>query len=229
MSTDHQHAPVASPTGKALLAGMIPVVAASALLAPAAFGASAAQAAPVTQAAAGQEAAPLDAGAQAASAAPAALAPRISHYSGRGITVRGGSWLKGRGVSVIKGRQCVELATRLYSSKGWGTLNNIYSTHGGRSFDNGKLKFHRNGSGYVPKPGDVLVEHGGSYGHVAVVNRVVGKKIYTMEQNAAPSGVHVYSWNGKKASGAYGSRHVGGFIHSKRNHVEDQANLRKRR
>ncbi len=81
----------------------------------------------------------------------------------------------------------------------------------------GKLTFHRNGSGYVPVPGDVLVELGGSYQHVAVVNRVTKKGIHTVEQNAMPNGRHYYPIKGKKVYGAFGVRHVGGFIHSKKN------------
>jgi len=38
-----------------------------------------------------------------------------------------------------------------------------------------------------------------------------------VEQNAMPSGHHFYPLKGKKAFGAFGPRHVGGFIHSKKN------------
>jgi len=134
-----------------------------------------------------------------------------------GATLSGSKWLKGHGVPVLRGRQCVELATRLYSKKGWGSLNNIYGLRSGHTYSGGKIKFHPNGSGYQPVPGDVLVELGGSYQHVAVVNKVTKHRIYTMEQNAAANGRHIYTWNGKRAKGAYGPRHVGGFIHSKKN------------
>ncbi|MEI6622490.1 MAG: CHAP domain-containing protein [Actinomycetes bacterium] len=129
----------------------------------------------------------------------------------------GSKWLSGRGVPVLPGRQCVELATRMYTAKHWGNLSDIYNTRHGRPYDHGKLTFHRNNSGYVPVPGDVLVELGGWNQHVAVVDRVVGRAIYTVEQNATPSGRHVYGWNGRFATGAYGPRHVGGFIHSVKN------------
>lgn len=140
----------------------------------------------------------------------------VSHWSGGGVTISGKQWLRGKGVSVYRSRQCTELAFRMYAQKGWGRLYNIYGMQTKRVYD-GKLTFHRNGSGYKPVPGDVLVELGGSYQHVAVVNRVTKGKIYTVEQNATASGRHVYSWNGRTAKGAYGPRHVGGFIHSKKN------------
>lgn len=143
---------------------------------------------------------------------------RASQPAGRagGAMISGRRWLGGRGVDVLRGRQCTELATRLYRARGWGSLTNVYGMRPGRVYDR-KLVFHRNGSGYVPVPGDVLVELGGSYQHVAVVNQVTRKAIHTVEQNAVPSGRHVYGWNGKRAVGAYGPRHVGGFIHSVRN------------
>lgn len=133
-----------------------------------------------------------------------------------GAMISGRRWLGGKGVDVLRGRQCTELATRLYGARRWGSLNNIYGMRPGRVYDR-KLVFHRNGSGYLPVPGDVLVELGGSYQHVAVVNQVTRKAIHTVEQNAVPSGRHLYGWNGKRAVGAYGPRHVGGFIHSLRN------------
>lgn len=129
--------------------------------------------------------------------------------------VDGRAWLNGRGVDVLRGRQCVELATRLYARKNWGSLNNIYAIRRGNT--PAKIKFHANGSGYVPVPGDVLVEGGGSYQHVAVVSHANKKRIVTMEQNAAPSGRHVYPKRGKKYVGAYGVRYVRGFIHSTAN------------
>ncbi|MDP3971496.1 MAG: CHAP domain-containing protein [Candidatus Nanopelagicales bacterium] len=150
----------------------------------------------------------------AAPMAPETTETRVARAGG--AMVSGRRWLRGRGVDVLRGRQCTELATRLYSSRGWGSLSNIYGLRPGRLYG-GKIVFHRNGSGYVPVPGDVLVELGGSYQHVAVVDQVTRKAIRTVEQNAVPSGRHIYRWNGKSAFGAYGPRHVGGFIHSRRN------------
>jgi hypothetical protein len=176
----------------------IPVLTATAVLAPTMGAGAAAAAVPGSE--------------QSIQSAPEC---RISHYSGGGVTIRGNKWLGGKGVNVIRSRQCTELATRLYAKKGWGSLNNIYGMRTNRVYG-GKLTFHRNGSGYVPVP-DVLVELGGSYQHVAVVNKVTKKGIQTVEQNAMPNGRHFYPLKGKKAFGAFGPRHVGGYIHSKKN------------
>lgn len=165
-------------------------------------------------------------GATALMAAVAVLAPAVigtqeaaATSRSSGAIISGHRWLKGRGVDVLRGRQCVELATRLYGRNHWGSLNNIYGLRAGHVYDH-KIRFYRNGSGYVPVPGDVLVELGGSYQHVAVVDHVTRKAIFTVEQNATPSGRHTYGWNGRTARGAYGPRHVGGFIHSSRNHSD---------
>lgn len=156
--------------------------------------------------------------------APAAVGSQPASAATRsgGAIISGHRWLDGRGVDVVRGRQCVELATRLYARKRWGSLNNIYGLRSGRLYDR-KIRFFRNGSGYVPVPGDVVVELGGSYQHVAVVNRVTRKAIFTVEQNATPSGRHTYPWNGRFARGAYGPRHVGGFIHSMSNRSHQPA------
>lgn len=134
------------------------------------------------------------------------------------------SWLGGKGVRVIRSRQCGELAVRLYSKKGWGAVRSS-RTGGSESIPEGSpsLRFHRNGRGYLPVPGDIVVEKGGNrrYGHVAVVDRVVGKRIITVEQNANPSGWHVYRFRGKTAVGAYNGRFVRGFVHSPKNHLQN--------
>lgn len=146
--------------------------------------------------------------------APAPTAA-VSHWSGGGVTISGASWLGGKGVNVYRSRQCTELAVRLYASKGWGSLNNIYSS---RPSDR-RVTFFPSGRGYRPVPGDVVLEAGGSYGHVAVVTRVSGNAVFTVEQNAAPNGRKTYTLRGKKlkAFGAYSNRYVKGFLHSKKN------------
>ena len=193
-------------TGKAAMAITIPVLSATAVITPAMLSTSSAQAV---------DSGPGTSTSTEVSPTDVTLANRVSHFSGGGVTVRGNKWMGGNGVNVYRGRQCTELASRLYAKKGWGTLNNIYKMRSNRSY--GKLKFHRNGSGYKPVPGDVVVELGGSYQHVAVVHKVKKKKIKTMEQNAVPNGRHTYKWKKGKAYGAYGPRHVGGFIHSSKN------------
>jgi hypothetical protein len=194
-------------TGRAAVAFSIPVLAATAVITPAMLSTSAAHAV---------DSVPSNSTSNDVSTTTElALTNRVSHFSGGGVTVRGRKWMRGKGVNVYRSRQCTELASRLYARKKWGQLRNIYGMRSNRSY--GKLRFHRNGSGYKPVPGDVVVELGGSYQHVAVVHKVTKKKIKTMEQNATSSGRHTYKWRGKKAYGAYGSRHVGGFIHSKKN------------
>ncbi len=190
-------------SSKTAVAIAIPVLTATAVLAPIMGVAASAATVPASE--------------QSIESAPQS---RVSHFSGGGTTIHGKKWLKGKGVNVYRSRQCTELASRLYAQKGWGSLNNIYGMRTNRVYDK-KLTFHRNGSGYVPVPGDVLVELGGSYQHVAVVNKVTKKGIHTVEQNAMPNGRHYYPFKGngpkKKAYGAFGVRHVGGFIHSKKN------------
>lgn len=198
-TTTQKRTDKAARSSKTAVAIAIPVLTATAVLAPTVGASSAAATVPDSE--------------QSIQTAPDS---RISHYGGGGVTIRGNKWLKGKGVNVIRSRQCTELATRLYAKKHWGTLNNIYGMRSNRVYG-GKLTWHRNGSGYVPVPGDVLVELGGSYQHVAVVNRVTKKGIETVEQNAMPNGRHFYPLKGKKAFGAFGPRHVGGFIHSKKN------------
>ena len=142
-------------------------------------------------------------------------ATAVSHWSGGGTTISGNTWLRGKGVTVYRSRQCTELATRLYAKRGWGSLNNIYSKRPSHR----KITFRKSGRGYRPVPGDVVVEGGGSYGHVAVVRKVKKRTIFAVEQNAAPSGRKTYHLRGKKlrATGAYGTRHVTGFLTSKKN------------
>ncbi len=137
-----------------------------------------------------------------------------SNSSG-GATISGKSWLKGKGVPVFRSRTCVDVATRLYSAKGWGSLNNIYS----KNPPDKRIQFIRPGIGYRPVPGDVVIEGGGSYGHIGVVDRVVGNRIHTVEQNASAGGRKTYTLRGPKlrAYGAYGSRYVQGFLHAKKN------------
>lgn len=193
----------------------VPVLLASAVMAPALAGAASASAvAPQVQS-------PSPSTVNAQGDAETTVESRVQHFQGGGVTVSGRKWLQGKGVAVIRSRQCTDLATRLYAQKHWGSLNNIYGMKQGRRYGGGTIGFHRNGSGYVPVPGDVLVELGGSYQHVAVVDHVKKGKIFTFEQNAVPSGRHIYRWNGKTAKGAYGPRHVGGFIHSSKNRFKN--------
>jgi hypothetical protein len=159
--------------------------------------------------------------AQATTVAPgAALSQRALYpqlFSDGRVTVGGTKWLGGKGVNVYRGRGCGELPARLYAVKGWGRIQIGYA--GAKTIGRYSLgvKFYRNGSGYVPVPGDVVVEGNSSFGHVAVVDRVTKGKIITVEENANATGWHTYSWRGRHASGAYGGNQVTGFVHSPKN------------
>jgi CHAP domain len=123
------------------------------------------------------------------------------------------------------GWQCVELATRLYAVKGWGS---VYANggkaagayrYGAKYIPEGSpgLAFHPNGSGYLPVPGDLIIESFSSgWGHVAIVDQTVGNSVYAVEQNASLTGRHTYTLTGSTLSGQYGSS-VRGFMHAPAN------------
>jgi len=174
------------------------------------------------------------------SAAPASAATCSA------IEVAAGSWLGGAGVDVHSngvdqgtgascaglsaanarvqdgyGWQCVELASRLYTVKGWGRVYadggaaaGVY--RGGAQFipeGSPNLTFHPNGSGYLPVPGDLIIEAFTSgWGHVSVVDRSVGRTVYAVEQNATATGLHTYTLTGSTLTGGYGS--VRGYMHA---------------
>lgn len=112
------------------------------------------------------------------------------------------------------GWQCVELAARLYAVKGWGAVW-AGGDGGAQYLPEGSpwLSFQANGSGYVPVPGDLVIETGGTYGHVSVVDTVSASLISTVEQNASVTGRHDYPFVGGVATGSYAGV-VRGFMHS---------------
>jgi len=123
------------------------------------------------------------------------------------------------------GWQCVELAARLYAVKGWGRVYadggvaaGVYR-YGAQYIPEGSpnLTFHPNGSGYLPVPGDLIIEAWSSgWGHVSVVDRTVGNSVYAVEQNASLTGRHTYTLTGSTLTGQYGSG-VRGFMHAPAN------------
>ena len=169
--------------------------------------------------------------------ASAAIKP---HSACGTVLIQGGAWLGGHGVDVYSngsgscgggsagwGWQCVDLAYRLYQQNGWGR---VFAADGGAATipeGSPALDFHPNSSGYVPVPGDLIIENkapvNGNYGHVAVVDSVSGGSINAVEQNTQTlSGGtwvdhprHTYSWNGVTAANGYAS--VRGFMHSPAN------------
>ena len=159
------------------------------------------------------------------------------------VILSGGAWLGGRGVDVHYnthvpgstgscagtsvtnpavqyggGWQCIELAARLYYVLGWGTV--YAGKDGGAQYipeGSPGLQFHPNGSGYVPVPGDVVVEWGGTWGHASVVESVSATAITAVEQNVGVTAWHVYPFSNGVAGGAYSAKGVRGFMHSSLN------------
>jgi hypothetical protein len=123
------------------------------------------------------------------------------------------------------GWQCVELAARLYAVKGWGR---VYADggaaagayrYGAEYIPEGSpnLQFHPNGSGYLPVPGDLIIEaYPSGWGHVSVVDQTVGSTVHAVEQNATPTGRHDYTLTGSTLSGQYGGI-TRGFMHAPAN------------
>ncbi len=122
------------------------------------------------------------------------------------------------------GYQCVELAARLYHALGWGLVyaNGPASAgqyrYGAKYIPEGspKLQFHSVASNYIPVPGDLLIEGGSQWGHVAVVDYVTSNVIATVEQNASNTAWHYYFVSNHHITGGYDP--VRGFVHAPKNH-----------
>jgi hypothetical protein len=151
----------------------------------------------------------------------------VSWLGGRGVDVHynthvNGSTASCAGFSVANlavqyggGWQCIELAARLYYVLGWGTV--YAGKDGGAQYipeGSPSLQFFANGSGYVPVPGDLVVEWGGTWGHTSVVNSVSATAINAVEQNVGVTAWHTYPFTGGIATGAYSTKGVRGFMHS---------------
>jgi hypothetical protein len=126
------------------------------------------------------------------------------------VVIPGNQWLQGQGVDVYKERQCVELPqSRLYPKFGW---PRVYAAGNGGAacIPEGSpgLIRHNPGSGYVPVPGDLIIENpygvNVPYGHVAVVDYTEGNTIHAVQQNS-PNARHDYAYNGSSYAGGYGS------------------------
>ncbi len=140
------------------------------------------------------------------------------HYSPTSPHSCGGYSRKNMAVQAGGAWQCVEVATRLYYVRKWGAV--WTGGNGGAQYipeGSPNLQFVRNGSGLLPIPGDLIIEAFGTYGHVTVVDSVVGNTINAVEENAARSARHTYTLEGSAISGAYGGGIVRGFMHSKKN------------
>jgi hypothetical protein len=148
------------------------------------------------------------------------------------------SWLEGHGVDVCwpsgdacannqpttggYGFQCVDLPQRLYKAYNWypGTSFAGISYAYEIADKAASLGFvsHANGSGYVPVPGDMIVESptaSNRAGHVAVVDRSDATHVYAVEQNAASTGRHEYSLSGSTLGKGYGA--VSAIVHAPAN------------
>jgi surface antigen len=145
--------------------------------------------------------------------------------------VHGSDWFGGHGVDVIsngfarnecdKGLrvctyQCVELVERFLQDEHFGpaipgNANQLYANASSAAYDH-----HPNGSGYVPVPGDIIVLSGGPWGHVVIVDQVVGSSVYVVEQNASASGRNAISINGSTLGQEYGMSVIG-VLHAKAN------------
>ncbi len=137
---------------------------------------------------------------------------------GSGVNSCAGLSTANRAIQDGFGWQCVELAARLYYVKGWGV---VYAAgNGGARYipeGSGALEFHANGSGYVPVPGDLVIEDGSVAGHVGVIDTVTTTSINTVEQNGNLSGRRTYSFSGSTITGGSGTGSVRGFEHSPKN------------
>jgi len=135
------------------------------------------------------------------------------------------SWFFGHGVNVYSDGanggggyyQCVELANRFMTSERfgppiWGNANQLFPDAQPAYYDT-----YRNGSGYIPVPGDLVVFGGQTYGHVAIVDSVTSTTVNLVERNASPTGRTTISIKGSSLGGIY-SLYVIGIVHAKANH-----------
>ena len=142
------------------------------------------------------------------------------------VMVPGGAWFGGHGVDVISNGyadnltgqwQCVELVERFIRAEHfgpaiWGNANELYANASAAYYDH-----HPNGSGYVPVPGDIVVLGAGTrFGHVAIVDQVVGGTVYIVEQNASASGRNALSLSGSTLGREYGMGVIG-VLHARAN------------
>jgi len=142
------------------------------------------------------------------------------------VMVPASAWFGGHGVNVVSNGfadnlsghwQCVELVNRFVTSEHFGPViygnaNQLYQDAPATYYDH-----HPNGSGYIPVPGDIITLGAGTtYGHVVVVDQVVGSTVYVLEQNASASGRNAISLSGSTLGTEYGLRVIG-VLHARAN------------
>jgi hypothetical protein len=113
--------------------------------------------------------------------------------------------------------QCVELAARMYKTHGWafpsGNAKDLYTNAAAAG-----LTTMANGSVVLANvvPGDMIVSHEGTAGHVVVVDRIAGSTINVVEQNANVSGSATVTFkDGTLTRGTYFQ--ITGVVHSPSN------------
>jgi CHAP domain len=173
-------------------------------------------------------------------ASPALSQPASATAAFGTLLVPGNQWLIGQGVNAYWNNnqnpltapgsgygtewQCVELAQRLYYTRGWygGThftgVQSAYQIYG--LAGSLGMQAHANGSG-VPVPGDMIVHQGTSAfpdGHVAVVDSVTPTAVNVVEQNASSTGRATYGLSGSTIQPRSGFGTILGYVHAPANH-----------
>ncbi len=130
----------------------------------------------------------------------------------------------GNGGDINTYYQCVELPQRrLYPKFGWPT---VWAAGNGGAYmipeGSPGLIRHNPGSGYLPVPGDLIIENPVGefiYGHVAVVDFVSGNTIYAVEQNGSNDGRATYTYNNSNYGGGFGS--IKAIMHAPQNNFKN--------
>lgn len=141
------------------------------------------------------------------------------------VIVSGDAWLSGGGVNVMSNLgntyngpwQCVELVDRLYETKGWispltwfGNGKDKYSTAPGL------LVKEPQGAITRVNPGDVVVfntNYFATYGHVAVVDNVIGSSVGLLQQNGQPAAMTI-TWSGTNLLVNGAADKITGVVHA---------------
>ena len=119
--------------------------------------------------------------------------------------------------------QCVELIERFVNEVGWysglmlapdGTAASMYE-----AAPSAFVK-HRNGSGYRPVPGDIVIYAGDRFGHIAIVESDDGTHVVVLEQNVRYElgrGKEVFAGKTLLAQRGWTGFSVIGFLHARLN------------
>lgn len=142
------------------------------------------------------------------------------------VLISGEDWFNGMGVDVKSNGpsndtgtyQCVELVQRFINARGY--YNGLIPGNANEFFDNAPtsaFERYRNGTGYVPVPGDIIVEGGGDWGHVCIVDHVQNGLVWIVEQNASSSGWNAMRITGSTIANEYYGMGIIGVLHAKGN------------